>query len=134
MVHAGESGDHDGKDVILDQHDCHDQAQAGRQVAHGGCIGTAAFVENPQRIHVQETKYSIGNGDDNDGDKGIFLQIIGMQGAHHLAGGIEIGGEIIHAKECQGSQQTDLTGTMDQGMFLLFDWRSFEGEENDHDK
>ena len=70
----------------------------------------------------------------NDRDEGIFLQVVGMQGAHHLAGGIEIGCEIIHAKQRQGSQQADLPGAVDGSMLLLFDGSRFEGEKDDHNE
>ncbi len=56
-----------------------------------------------------------------------------MQGTHQLAGGVEVGGEIIHAKEGQGSQQTNLPGTMHVGIFLFFNRSQFEGHKHDHD-
>ena len=46
LVAAGERRDDDGQDVVLDQHDGHHQAQAGRQVAHRGRVRAAAFVED----------------------------------------------------------------------------------------
>ena len=57
-----------------------------------------------------------------------------MQGAHHFAGGVKIGSEIIHAEQGHRSQQSDLTGAMDGGMFLVFDRSQAEGNKDDHDQ
>ena len=57
-----------------------------------------------------------------------------MQGAHQLAGGVEIGGEIIYPKESQGCQQANLAGAVDCGVFLLFNRRGFECQEDDYNE
>ncbi len=64
LVATGEGRDHDGQDVVLDQHHGHDQAEGGPEVAHGGSVGTAALVEDAQRVHVQGAKEDVGKGDD----------------------------------------------------------------------
>ncbi len=43
-----------------------------------------------------------------------------MQGAHHFAGGIEIGCEVIHTEQCQRSQQANLPCTVNMGILLFF--------------
>ncbi len=43
-----------------------------------------------------------------------------MQRAHQLTGGIEIRGEVVHAKKRHGSQQTNLPGAMNMSMLIIF--------------
>ena len=40
-----------------------------------------------------------------------------MQRAHHFAGGIEVGGEVINPKQCQCAQQANLSGTVHKRIF-----------------
>ena len=56
----------------------------------------------------------------SDRNIAVLLQAVGMQGAHHLAGGVEVRGEIVHAKQGHGCQQADLPGAVHVGMFLVF--------------
>ena len=53
LVAARKRGNNDGENVILNQHDCHDQTQARCEIAHGCGVRSAAFVENSERVHVQ---------------------------------------------------------------------------------
>ena len=53
-----------------------------------------------------------------------------MQGAHHLAGGVKVRCEIVHAKQGKRGKQANLTRAMDMSVFLFFIWRGFVSQKN----
>ncbi len=73
LVGARQGRNHNGQDVILDQGNSHDQAEGRGQVAHRGGVRAAAFIKNPQRIHIQRTKDQVAKGNHAGGNVSIVL-------------------------------------------------------------
>ena len=82
----------------------------------------------------KRAKHDVGNADDCRGNVAPFLNAVGMQGVHHLASGVEVGCEVIHAEKSNGCEQADLTCAVDVGILLLFNRRGFVCQKNNYDE
>ena len=134
MIGSGEGRNHDRQNIIFDQRNCNHQAEGRFQVAHGGSVGTTAFIERGQRIHVKNAKTDIGKGDHSRTDIAPFLQTIGPQDTHQFAGAIKVGSKEICAKQGQGSQHGNLSGAVNLGLILLFARRNAQSDRDNDDK
>ena len=112
LIDAGERGDDDGENIILNQDDRHDQAQRRAEVPHRGRVEPPPSLKMPSEYMYSSAEDDVGDGDHRHGDVPVLLQAVRMQRPHHLAGGVEVRGEVIHAEKRHRRQQPDLAGAM----------------------